>query len=478
MLAPDDPGYDEARRVWNGAIDRRPALIAPCADADDVAAALRLARERSLEVAVRGGGHGVAGWAVCDDGLVVDLSPMRGIAVDARAATARAGGGVLWGELDEATQAHGLATVGGIVTHTGIAGLTLGGGIGWLMRKHGATVDNLLSAEVVTADGERLTASAGEHPELFWGLRGGGGNFGVVTSFEYRLHPVGPTVLAGPIYYALEDGPEVLRHYRDVIADAPDEVTTILNLRPAPPLPFLPPDMHGRPVCTIVVCALPGGEPVVDELRRFGRPLVDAVAPRPYVEVQSLFNPAVPHGWHYFWKSWEIPPLTDATIDLLIEHAGRITSPRSYIIVFQLGGALARVPEEETAYPQRAAAHNVNINAVWLSDDSGAEAHVTWARETFAALEPAAAGRAYVNFMADEGAERVRAAFGEARYSRLVSIKREYDPSNVFRLNANIDPAGVPANVNTSFEGVGSVRAADTNTLREQQWSVKRLRGD
>jgi FAD/FMN-containing dehydrogenase len=441
MLTPGDAGYEEARRIWNGAIDRRPALIAQCGSAADVVDALQVARERSLEVAVRGGGHGVAGWAVCDDGLVIDLSPMRGIDVDPNTRTARAGGGVLWGELDEATQAHGLATVGGIVTHTGIAGLTLGGGIGWLMREHGATVDNLLSAEVVTADGDVLTASADEHPELYWALRGGGGNFGVVTSFEYKLHAVGPTVLAGPIYYALEDGPEVLRHYRDVVAGAPDAVTTIVNLRPAPPLPLLPPELHGRPVCTIVVCSLPGGERVVDELRRFGRPLVDAVAPRPYVEVQSLFNPAVPHGWHYFWKSWELPPLTDATIDLLVEHAGRITSPRSYIIVFQLGGAIARVPDDETAYPQRDAAHNVNINAVWLEGDDEADAHVRWARECFAALEPAAVGRAYVNFMADEGSERVRAAFGDERYARLVSVKRDYDPDNVFRRNANIDPA-------------------------------------
>jgi FAD/FMN-containing dehydrogenase len=443
LLTPSDPGYDVARAVWNGAIDRRPALIARCADADDVAAALALARERGLEVAVRGGGHGVAGWAVCDGGLVIDLSPMRAVAVDARARTARAGGGVLWGELDAATQRHGLATVGGIVTHTGIAGLTLGGGIGWLMRKHGATVDNLLSAELVTADGRRLTASAAEHPELFWGLRGGGGNFGVVTSFEYRLHAVGPAVLAGPIYYALEDGPDVLRHYRDFIADAPDELTTILNLRPAPPLPFLPPELHGRPVVTIVACYAGDpvdGERVLRALRSFGRPLVDAIAPRPYVEVQRLFDPAVPHGWHYYWKSWEVPPLTDETIDLLVEHAARIASPRSYIIVFQLGGAIARVPADDTAYPQRGAAHNVNINAVWVEGDKDAGAHIRWAREAFAALEPTAAGRAYVNFMADEGQERVRAAFGPERYARLRAVKRRYDPDNVFRRNANIAP--------------------------------------
>ncbi len=442
LLTSADPGYDDARRVWNGAIDRRPAAIARCARADDVVAALRLARERGLLVAVRGGGHGVAGLAVCDDGLVIDLSPMRGISVDPRARTARAQAGVLWGELDAATQAHGLATVGGIVTHTGIAGLTLGGGIGWLMRKHGATVDNLLSAEVVTADGDVVTASADERPDLFWGLRGGGGNFGIVTSFEYRLHAVGP-VLAGPIYHALEDAPEVLRFYRDFIAGAPDELTTILNLRPAPPLPLLPAAMHGRPVVAIAVCYAGDaerGEDVLRPLRRFGRPLVDAVAPRPYAQLQQLFDPVVPHGWHYYWKSWEVPPLGDGTIDTLVEHAARIESPRSYVIVFQLGGALARVGEHETAYGQRDAAHNVNINAVWLPDDPEPERHVQWARDCYDALEPAAAGRAYVNFLGDEGPERVRAAYGEERYARLLALKRAYDPENVFRLNQNIDP--------------------------------------
>jgi FAD/FMN-containing dehydrogenase len=446
LLAPGDAGYDEARQVWNGAIDRRPGLIARCAGVADVVAALRHAREHELLVAVRGGGHGVAGLAVCDDGIVIDLSPMRGIAVDSAARTARAQAGVLWGELDADTQADGLATVGGIVTHTGIAGLTLGGGIGWLMRRYGATVDNLLSAEVVTADGAVLRASADEHPELFWGLRGGGGNFGIVTSFEYRLHPVGPTVLAGPILYALEDGPEVLRFYRDYIAEAPDELTTIVMLRQAPALPFVPAELHGRPVVMVVACyagPVERGEEVLAPVRRFGRPLVDAIAPRPYVELQAMFNPGVPHGWHYYWKSWELPPLQDAAIDTLVEQAHRITSPRSYVIVFQLGGALARVGEHDTAFGQRDAAHDVNINAVWLPDDPARDEHVRWARECYAALEPFATGRTYVNFLADEGQQRVRAAYGEERYGRLVALKRAHDPENVFRLNQNIDPRGL-----------------------------------
>ena len=443
LLRPGDREYDEARKVWNGAIDRRPALIARCAAAADVTTALDLARERELQVAVRGGGHSIAGFSVCDDGLVIDLSPLRGIAVDPGARTARAGGGVLWGELDAATQAHGLATVGGIVTHTGVAGLTLGGGIGWLMRRHGATADNLLAADVVTAGGETLHASEHENPDLFWGLRGGGGNFGIVTSFEYRLHTVGPTVLAGPLYYALEDGPAVLRHYRDLVADAPDELTTILNLRMAPPLPFIPAEFHGRPVVTVAVCYagdLGRGETVLAPLRSFGSPLVDAIGPRPYVELQRMFDPTVPHGWHYHWRSWELPPLTDAAIDTLVDQAARITSPRSYIIVFQLGGAVARVGEDETAYSQRDAAHNVNINAVWLEGDPEADRHVRWVHECHAALERHAGGRAYVNFLADEGADRVRAAYGHAKHDRLVALKRRYDPANVLRGNQNISP--------------------------------------
>ncbi|HEY7618365.1 MAG TPA: FAD-binding oxidoreductase, partial [Solirubrobacteraceae bacterium] len=419
LLAPGDSGYDEARKVWNGAIDRRPALIARCRGAGDVAAALHLARERELPVAVRGGGHGVAGLAVCDDGLVVDLSPLRAIEVDPARRWARAGAGVLWGELDAATQAHGLATVGGIVTHTGIAGLTLGGGIGWLMRRHGATVDNLLAAEVVTADGAVVRAAEDESPELLWGLRGGGGNFGVVTSFEYRLHEVGPTVLAGPIYYDLDDGSEVLRFYRDYVAEAPDELTTIVNLRHVPPLAFLPAEIHGRPAVAVIVCYAGSpehGEEVLAPLRHFGSPLFDAVAPRPYVELQQLFDAGLPHGWHYYWKSWELPPLRDEAIDVLVEQAARITNPRSYIIVFHLGGAVARVGEQDTAYAQRDAAHNVNINAVWLPEDPDPAPHIAWARDTFAALEPFGTGRAYVNFLADEGQDRVRAAYGEEKY--------------------------------------------------------------
>jgi FAD/FMN-containing dehydrogenase len=443
LLRPGDDGYEEGRRVWNGMYDRRPALIAKCASTADVVLAVGFARERDLPIAVRSGGHGVAGHAVCDGGLVVDFSSMKAIEVDPVGRTARAEAGVLWGQLDTVTQGFGLATVGGIVTHTGVAGLTLGGGIGWLMRKHGATVDNLLSAEVVTADGRVVTASADEHPELFWGLRGGGGNFGIVTAFEYRLHPVGPTVLAGPVLYPLAEAPDVLRAYRDVAGNAPDELTTILNLRLAPSLPGVPGDVRGTPVVMIGACyagALEDGARVVEPLRTLGTPVADLLVPRPYVELQGIGDAAVPHGWHYYWKTVEVPPFTDAAIETLVEHAAQQTSPRSYCIVFQLGGALGRVGDTETAFTQRDAAFNVNINAVWTEDEPDADEHVAWTRAYFDAMQEHASGRAYVNFLGDEGADRVREAYGTETYDRLVALKRAYDPDNVFRLNQNIPP--------------------------------------
>jgi FAD/FMN-containing dehydrogenase len=443
VILPADPGYDAARAIWNGAIDRRPACIVRCTGVADVVAAVDFARERDLLVAVRSGGHGVGGHALCDGGVVIDLSPMKGIRVDPVARTARAEAGVLWGELDRETQLHGLATVGGIVTHTGIAGLTLGGGIGWLMRKHGATVDNLLSADVVTARGEIVTASEEENPDLFWAIRGGGGNFGVVTSFEYRLHPVGPVVLAGPVFHLLEDAPEVLRFYREFIAGAPDELTTIFELSVAPPAPFLPEEVHGKQVVMVGACYAGSpdeGAEVVRPLKQFGRPIVDLLEPKRYTALQSMFDPMVPHGWHRYWKSVELPPLTDTAIDTLVEHAPAVTSPKSYCIVFQLGGALARVSEDETAFSQRDAAHNVNVNAVWTEEDPDAERHIAWAREYFDALQPHAGGRVYVNFLGEEGGTRVRQAYGARNYERLVELKRAYDPTNLFRLNQNIEP--------------------------------------
>ena len=443
VIDPDDEGYDAARAIWNGAIDRRPACVARCTGVADVVAAVRFARECDLLVAVRSGGHGVGGHALCDGGLVIDLSPMKGIRVDPAARTATAEAGVLWGELDRETQLHGLATVGGIVTHTGIAGLTLGGGIGWLMRKHGATVDNLLAADVVTAQGEIVTASEEENPDLFWAIRGGGGNFGIVTSFVYRLHPVGPIVLAGPIFHPFEHAREVLRVYREFIAAAPDELTTIFELSVAPPLPFLPEDVHGKPIVMIGACYAGSpdeGAEVLRPLKQFGRPIVDLLEPKPYTALQSMFDPLVPHGWHRYWKSVELPPLTDQAIDTLVEQASAPTSPKSYTIVFQLGGALARVGEDHTAFSQRDTAHNVNINAVWTEEDPDAERHIAWARDFFDAMQPHAGGRVYVNFLGEEGGNRVRQAYGARNYKRLVELKRAYDPTNFFRLNQNIEP--------------------------------------
>src|SRR5574341_1662265 len=324
VLAPGDEGYEPARALWNGAIDKRPGLIARCQGTADVLAAVRHALQAGLLVAVRGGGHNVAGTASCEQGLVLDLSPMKGIQVDPGARTAWAQPGLLWGELDHETQAFGLATTGGIVTHTGIAGLTLGGGIGWLMRKHGLTCDNLLEADLVTADGRFVRASEREQPELLWGLRGGGGNFGVVTAFRYRLHEVGPTVLAGPIYFAADDAVEVLRRYRDVVEDAPDELGTVVNLRFAPALPFIPEHLHGVPVVTIVACwagPLDRGERVLAPLRRHGRPLLDLIAPRPYTAQQGIFDATVPHGLRYAWRSEYLDALDDEAIDVLTAHA-------------------------------------------------------------------------------------------------------------------------------------------------------------
>lgn len=442
LLTPDDDAYDRARAVWNGAVDRRPRYIARCHTPADVVAALRFTRENELALAVRGGGHGVAGAAVCDDGLVMDLSPMKSVQIEAGALTARAGAGMLWAELDAATQAFGLATTGGVVSHTGIAGLTLGGGIGWLMRRHGLTVDNLLSVDVVTAEGRRVTASEQEHADLFWGLRGGGGNFGIATSFAYRLHPIGPNVLAGPVLWAMEDAPELLRFYGEFVAEASPEVATIVHLRKVPPLPVLPNELHGRPVCIITMLYVgdpAAGERALAKLRGFGRPLLDLVDLRPYSALQSLLDATVPHGWHYYWKSAELGPLEDGIVDLLVEHSTRIRSPRSYTVIFQLGGAVVDVHENATAYSHRDAAHNVNINGVWLPHEAIGYEEMAWARSFFAALEPHQKG-VYVNFLDRDDDARLRAAYGDDKYRRLVDLKSHYDPDNVFKLNQNIRP--------------------------------------
>jgi FAD/FMN-containing dehydrogenase len=445
LLVPASAGYDAARSIWNGAIDRRPACIARCTGVADVVAAVRFARDHELEIAVRGGGHNVAGTAVCDDGLVIDLSTMRAVSVDLASRTAQVQGGALWGDVDHETQAHGLATTGGIVSHTGVAGLTLGGGIGFLMRKHGLTVDNLLAAEVVTADGGIVQASADEHPDLFWALRGGGGNFGVVTSFRFALHPLGPTVLAGPVFWAADDTADVLRFYRDFAAEAPDELGTVVRLGTIPPLPVIPDELHWRPAIAVACCyagTTEDGGRAVRPLRRFGKPLVDLLAPSPYVDFQSGIDGTVPHGWHYYWKGTNLAGLSDDAIAVVAEHAYAAGSPRSYAALFHIGGAVARVPHDATAYAGRGAAHTMSIDAVWRPGESGehAVAETAWARRFFGALEPHRAG-VYVNFLdSDDDSARVREAYGDRIYPRLAEVKAAYDPDNVFHHNKNIQP--------------------------------------
>jgi FAD/FMN-containing dehydrogenase len=447
LITPDHAGYDAARAVWNGAVDRRPRLIARCTGTADVAAAVRFARQHDLEIAVRGGGHNVAGTAVCDDGLVIDLSRMRAVSVDPASRTARVQGGALWGDVDHETQAHGLATTGGIVSHTGVAGVTLGGGIGFLMRRHGLVVDNLMSAEVVTADGGIVRASTDEHPELFWALRGGGGNFGVVTSFRFALHPLGPTVLAGPIFWAADDTADVLRFYRDFVADAPDELGSVVRLGTIPPLPGIPEDLHWRRGLAVNTCYAGGvedGERAVRALRGFGRPLVDMLAPSPYAGFQTGIDATVLHGWHYRWKSTNLAGLSDDAISVIADHAYAAGSPRSCVVMFHFGGAVARVPHDATAYAGRDVTHNIVIEGVWLPEESDAYAHseTVWARRFFEALQPHRAGSVYVNFLdADDDSGRVREAYGDQTYRRLAEVKATYDPDNVFHVNKNIRPA-------------------------------------
>jgi FAD/FMN-containing dehydrogenase len=447
LITADDADYDIARAVWNGAVDRRPRLIARCNGTADAAAAVRFARDHDLEIAVRGGGHNVAGTAVCDDGIVIDLSAMRAVWVDPVARTALVHGGALWGDVDHETQAHGLATTGGIVGHTGVGGLTLGAGLGFLMRKHGLTIDNLLAAEVVTADGSVIRASAEEHPDLFWALRGGGGNYGVVTTFQFALHPVGPTVLAGPIFWAAEVTTDVLSFYRDFTAEAPDELGTVVRLGTIPPLPVIPADLHWRPALAVACCyagAVEDGEHAVCALRRFGTPLADLLSATPYADFQGALDDTVLHGWHYYWKSTNLAGLSDDTIAVVADHAYGATSPRSYAVMFHMGGAVARVPHDATAYGGRDVAHNIIIDAVWLPDEAGehAAAETAWARGFLKDLDPHRADSVYVNFLdSDDDASRVQEAYGDHIYRRLADVKAKYDPDNIFHHNKNIRPA-------------------------------------
>jgi len=441
LLTRGAPGYDEARTIWNAMIDRRPSLIAQCTDANDVAAAVRFARENSLLTSVRGGGHNIAGNAVTDDGFMIDLSPMRSVIVDASARTARVGGGATLADVDKATQEHGLATPLGINSTTGIAGLTLGGGFGWLSRRLGLSSDNLRSAQVVTADGETIRASASENADLFWGLRGGGGNFGVVTSFEFALHSVGPTVLAGLIIHPLDDAKEVLRFYRSFVPETPDELAVWFVMRKAPPLPFLPTEWHGREILVLAACYsgdLADGERILKPLRQFGNPIADGIGPQPFSAWQKVLDPLLTPGMHNYWKSHDFLDLHDGLIDVLTDFARRIPDPNTEIAFAQLGGAINRLTNVDSAYARRDAQYLVNLHGRW-PDASGDEKGIGWARELFKAAAPYSTGSVYVNFLSADEQDRVRAAYG-ANYDRLVALKNRYDPTNLFRVNQNIRP--------------------------------------
>jgi len=443
VLRPGDPGYDDARRVWNARIDRRPGLVLRCAGAADVAHAVVTARGHGVELAIRSSGHNVAGFAVSDGGLVLDLSHLKRLHVDPAGGRVRAEPGVSWGELDRATQAHGLATTGGRISTTGVAGLTLGGGYGWLMRSCGLTVDNLRSVELVTAEGRLIRASSTENEELFWGLRGGGGNFGVVTSFEFDLHRIGPTVTGGAVFYPVKQAGELLRFYRAFMASAPDELAALFNVLIAPAAPFVPPHLHGVPVAAIAVChAGPVEEARQDlaPLREAGRPVLDRVGPMPYTVLQRLFDAAGEFGRCVYGRSGHLAELGDEVINALVHHAAGITSPLSIVMISPLGGAVARVPAAETAYSRRDAAFSLAVDSVWL-DPAESERHMRWTDELWAAVAPFTSG-VYVNELGDEGRERVREAYGSAAYRRLVAVKNEWDPTNLFRLNQNIEPSG------------------------------------
>lgn len=442
VLIPSDGAYDSARQIWNAMIDKRPAVIARCATTSDIVRALNFARDNRLLLAVRGGGHNIAGSAMCDDGLVIDLSQMKAAQVDAGARRVTIEGGATLGDLDAATQAHGLATPVGINSTTGIGGLTLGGGFGWLSRKYGLTVDNLESAEVVTATGEVVRASATEHPDLFWALRGGGGNFGVVTRFEFRLHPVGPDVLSGLIVYPISEAKSVLQQYREFMANAPEELNVWTVLRKAPPLPFLPATFHGQEMIALALIYAGDpkqGEPLVEPLHKFGTPLGAHVGVQPYAAWQQTFDPLLTAGARNYWKSHNFTTLEDGLFDVVVKYVGKLPSPQCEIFFGAIDGATMRRAADSMAYAQRDAMFVMNFHGRW-EDPADDERCIGWSRDFFKASAPFASGGVYVNFLSADEAGRVRSAYGP-NYDRLVQVKRKYDPNNLFRTNQNIAPA-------------------------------------
>lgn len=436
LLRPGDDGYEEARRVHNGMVDKRPALIARCTGVSDVVDVVKLGVDAGMDISIRGGGHNVAGRAVCDGGVMIDLSLMKGVHVDRNARTVRVQPGLNWGEFNRETQLHGLATTGGVVSTTGVAGLTLGGGIGWIMGKYGMAIDNLLSVELVTATGEVVTASEQENSELFWGLRGGGGNFGVATSFEFRLHELGPTVVGGIVAYPFDQARDVLKSYRDFTRDLPDELAVFAGLIHAP-------DGSGTPLTAILTChcgSFQEGETAVQPLKRFGTPAMVDLGPMPYSAVNSMLDAAFPKGALNYWKSSFLPALTDDAIDIMVDRFSTCPSAMTGLVLEHFHGAATRVDPSDTAFAHRNVGYNMLVASEWL-DPSESRSNIAWTRDTFNALTPFTSESAYVNYLDDDEPEdRVRKAYGP-NYDRLKKLKVRYDPDNVFRLNQNIDPA-------------------------------------
>src|SRR6266481_353434 len=442
VVLPSVSSYDQVRQIWNAMIDRRPALIVRCAEADDVSHAIAFARENGLEISIRGAGHNIAGNALCDNGVTIDFSTMRNVRVDAEKKRAYVEPGATLADFDEAAQSHGLATPVGINSTTGIAGLTLGGGFGWLTRKYGMTVDNLASVDVVTADGKRIRARENENADLFWAIRGGGGNFAIVTQFEFKLHEVGPEILGGLIVFPFDQAKQVLSQYREFVESAPEELNVWAIMRKAPPLPFLPGDVHGKEVVVLVTFYIGDaaqGRKLIEPLFRFGTPHGEHIGAQPYTQWQKAFDPLLTPGARNYWKSNNFTELSDGALNSMIEFAGKLPSPQCEIFIGLIAGAANRVPGDAMAYRHRDAKFVLNVHGRWdeRKDD---ERCVAWARAFFQASAPYASEGAYVNFMTDEEGDRVAAAYG-ANYDRLTQIKKQYDPDNVFHLNQNIKPS-------------------------------------
>jgi hypothetical protein len=446
QLRPGDAGYDEARVVWNGLFDRHPALIARCTSTEDVVAAVNYGRESGLTIAVRSGGHSAAGHSSCDDGLVIDLTQMKRIDVDADAQTCRAQPGLTWGEFDGATQMHGLAVTGGRFSTTGIAGLLLGSGSGWLERKCGLTADNLISAEVVTADGSVLRASKDENPELFWGIRGGGGNFGVVTEFELGLHKIGPMIYGGLLGCAPDRATEILTFMREYMAEAPEDLGAAVAFISAPPEPFVPEEMHFQPIVGLVICwtgSKEEGERVVAPIREVAQAGVDMVGEVPYTVLQSMLDGSGPYGIRGYLKAEFMSDMSDEAIAKLVEHGGNRPGPMVQLLLEPLGGKIAEVDEDETALGRRDVPWCYHALSMWMDpSQETADSHIGWTKELVAALKPHTTAGVYLNFTNEDDEDRVRSTFGTEKYARLQALKDKYDPQNLFRLNANIKPSG------------------------------------